>query len=84
MLIDEPLRGLDDAGIGTMLSFLRAQAARGAAVLVVAPKIDELRACGDVFYRLRGGKVYPWSVSRPELLECEEEDGYEVPLRAGK
>lgn len=84
MLIDEPLRGLDDAGIETMLSFLRTRAARGAAVLVVAPKIDELRSCGDVFYRLREGKVYPWSVSRPELLACEESDGYGVPLRAGQ
>lgn len=84
MLIDEPLRGLDDAGIATMLSFLRTQAARGAAVLIVAPKLDELRACGDAFYRLRGGRVHPWSVSRGELLACEESDGYELPLRAAK
>jgi oleandomycin transport system ATP-binding protein len=61
MLIDEPLRGLDEAGIQTMLCFLAAQARRGGAVLVVAPKLDELRAHGDVLYRLREGVVLPWS-----------------------
>lgn len=61
MLIDEPLRGLDQSGIETMLSFLAAQARRGGAVLVVAPKLDELRAYGDVLYRLREGVVLPRS-----------------------
>lgn len=61
MLIDEPLRGLDQDGIETMLSFLAAHARRGGAVLVVAPKLDELRAYGDVLYRLREGAVIPWS-----------------------
>jgi ABC-2 type transport system ATP-binding protein len=61
MLIDEPLRGLDEAGIATMLSFLRAQAARGAAVFIVAPKLDELQAHADEFYRLRDGRVHPWT-----------------------
>jgi ABC-type multidrug transport system ATPase subunit len=61
MLIDEPLRGLDEAGIATMLSFLRAQATRGAAVLVVAPKLDELQSHGDVLFRLEDGRVRAWS-----------------------
>jgi ABC-type multidrug transport system ATPase subunit len=61
MLIDEPLRGLDEAGIATMLSFLRAQATRGAAVLIVAPKLDELQAHADELYRLRDGGVHPWA-----------------------
>jgi ABC-2 type transport system ATP-binding protein len=61
MLIDEPLRGLDEAGIVTMLSFLRAQAARGAAVLIVAPKLDELQAHADALYRLRDGGVHTWA-----------------------
>jgi ABC-2 type transport system ATP-binding protein len=77
MLIDEPLRGLDDAGIETMLSFLTAQARRGAAVLVVAPKLDELRAHGDVFHRLRDGRVQPWS-------EGETAGEYEAVLGAAR
>lgn len=60
MLIDEPLRGLDEAGIATMLSFLSAQALRGAAVLIVAPKLDELGSCAQSLYRLRKGVVLPW------------------------
>jgi len=57
MLIDEPLRGLDEEGIATVISFLRAQAARGAAVLVVAPRLDELRPCADVLLQLEDGEV---------------------------
>jgi len=57
MLIDEPLRGLDGDGIDTMLSFLRVEAQRGAAVLVVAPKLDELQAHADVLLRLKDGEV---------------------------
>lgn len=60
MLIDEPLRGLDEAGIAAMISFLSAQALRGAAVLVVAPKLDELGASAQSLHRLREGMVLPW------------------------
>jgi ABC-2 type transport system ATP-binding protein len=61
MLIDEPLRGLDEEGIETMLSFLRARATRGAAVLVVAPKLDELQPHADVIYRLCDGQIHSWT-----------------------
>jgi len=61
MLIDEPLRGLDEAGIETMLSFLRGRAVHGAAILIVAPKLDELRGEADVLYRLRDGQIHPWT-----------------------
>jgi ABC-type multidrug transport system ATPase subunit len=74
MLIDEPLRGLDEAGIQTMLCFLAAQARRGGAVLVVAPKLDELRAHGDVLYRLREGLVLPWT---EHVGQSNEEDRFE-------
>src|ERR1700690_4411919 len=60
MLIDEPLRGLDEAGIEAMLSFLRSRATAGAAVLIVAPKLDELRAEADALYRLRDGQIRSW------------------------
>jgi ABC-type multidrug transport system ATPase subunit len=61
LLIDEPLRGLDETGIETMLSFLHGQAARGAAVLVVAPKLDELQVEADVLYRLKDGRIHAWT-----------------------
>jgi ABC-2 type transport system ATP-binding protein len=68
MLIDEPLRGLDEAGIATMLSFLRSQVRRGASVLIVAPKLDELQAHADVLYRLRDAEVHPWAEDGPDEL----------------
>jgi len=68
MLIDEPLRGLDEAGIETMLSFLRGRATRGAAVLIVAPKLDELRGEADALYRLRDGQIHPWAAPETDGL----------------
>jgi len=65
MLIDEPLRGLDEAGIETMLAFLRGRATRGAAILIVAPKLDELSAEADALYRLRDGQIHSWAASEP-------------------
>ena len=68
MLIDEPLRGLDEAGIETMLSFLRGRAVRGAAVLIVAPKLDELRAEADAIYCLRDGQIHSWAAPETDGL----------------
>ncbi len=67
LLIDEPLRGLDDAGIEMMLAFLRAEADRGAAVLAVAPKLDELQAAADVLYGLRDAEIGPWVEPEPTV-----------------
>jgi len=60
LLIDEPLRGLDDAGIAMINGFLRRRAQGGAAVLIATPKADELGAEADVMLRLRDGAVAPW------------------------
>jgi ABC-type multidrug transport system ATPase subunit len=60
LLIDEPLRGLDEAGVATTLAFLRRRAREGASVLVTAPKADELEAEADVLLRLEAGVVQPW------------------------
>jgi ABC-type multidrug transport system ATPase subunit len=62
LLIDEPLRGLDEAGIAAVLAFLRRRAAGGASVLVATPKADELEQEADVLLRLRDGVVHPWHV----------------------
>jgi ABC-type multidrug transport system ATPase subunit len=86
MLIDEPLRGLDEAGIATMISYLRAQARRGAAVLVVAPKLDELRSCAQSLHRLGEGTVLPWLESERGDAGQSDADRAEQPepMRAGR
>ena len=60
LLIDEPLRGLDDAGIARVLTFLRRRVRHGATVLVTAPRADEFAAEADLLLRLQGGVVHPW------------------------
>jgi ABC-type multidrug transport system ATPase subunit len=59
LLIDEPLRGLDDAGIAATLAFLRQRARGGATVLVVAPKADELAGEADALLALDDGVLAP-------------------------
>jgi ABC-type multidrug transport system ATPase subunit len=60
LLIDEPLRGLDDGGIAKINAFLRRRAQQGAAVLIATPKADELGAEADVMLRLGEGTIRPW------------------------
>ncbi len=59
LLVDEPLRGLDDAGITATLAFLRRRAHDGATVLVAAPKADELATEADAMLSLHDGVVDP-------------------------
>jgi ABC-type multidrug transport system ATPase subunit len=85
MLIDEPLRGLDQSGIETMLGFLAGQARRGGAVLVVAPKLDELQARADVLHRLRDGVIVPWSDEHQEQTDAHAgEHAFEGSRRAAQ
>jgi ABC-2 type transport system ATP-binding protein len=55
LLLDEPLRGLDDEGLEATLSLLQQRARSGCTVLVVAPLVTELLAVADSSYRLIGG-----------------------------
>jgi ABC-2 type transport system ATP-binding protein len=57
LLLDEPLRGLDDDGLEATLALLRSRARSGCTVLVVAPLVTELLAIADVSYRLAGGAM---------------------------
>jgi len=60
LLIDEPLRGLDDGGVALINAFLSRRARQGAAVLIATPRADELASAADVMLRLRAGTVRPW------------------------
>ena len=64
LLIDEPLRGLDEAGIVAVLAWLRRRARDGASVLVAAPKADELEQEADLLLRLVDGAVQPWHAAQ--------------------
>jgi ABC-type multidrug transport system ATPase subunit len=57
LLIDEPMRGLDEAGIATVRALLRGKADAGATVVVAAPTTHELEGIVDVTYTLDGGRV---------------------------
>ena len=52
VLIDEPMRGLDDAGIGTVRALLRGAADKGVTIVVAAPTTDHIGDIADVTYVL--------------------------------
>lgn len=59
LLIDEPLRGLDEDGVERTMAFLKARADAGAAVLIVSPTIKELAGRNLSLFRLRDGMIRP-------------------------
>ncbi len=57
LLIDEPLRGLDEQGLEAATGFLRSRADAGATVLVVAPVAAELGPVADELMRIEAGRL---------------------------
>lgn len=57
LLLDEPLRGLDQGGVDCVLAFIARRAQDGTAVLVAAPLAAELRSVCDQVLELRAGRI---------------------------
>ena len=57
LLLDEPLRGLDQRGVDCVLGFIARQAGRGTTVLVAAPLVQDLRDVADQILELRAGRL---------------------------
>jgi ABC-2 type transport system ATP-binding protein len=57
LLLDEPLNGLDPAGVHWMRSLIRAQAARGRAVLVSSHLISEMELTADRLIVVSQGRL---------------------------
>ncbi len=59
MLVDEPLRGLDELGVDQALRFISRRLALGASALVVAPTVSEFRDQEFPLFRLLDGAIVP-------------------------
>lgn len=57
LLLDEPLRGLDQRGVDCVLAFIARQAERGTTVLVATPLVHELQGVADQWLELRAGHL---------------------------
>lgn len=57
LLLDEPTTGLDASGVAQLRAVIRAEAARGAVVLVVTHDLAFARDSGDVHLELERGRV---------------------------
>lgn len=67
LLLDEPLRGLDQSGVDCVLSFIARSSERGSTLLIAAPLVQELREVADQMLELRSGRLV-----RPSLAVAEE------------
>ena len=56
-LLDEPLRGLDETGVATVLEFVRARAAEGRSLLIVAPTVEHFAGLDADWLRLEEGRL---------------------------
>lgn len=59
LLIDEPLRGLDQPSIELVLTALQSRVERGATVLTAAPRLDELANASSQSFELSDGRISP-------------------------
>lgn len=69
LLLDEPMRGLDEDGVDRVRSFLLRRSERGTTTLVVAPTLTEFDGLPALWLQLEGGKVtdlYEHSRGRPK------------------
>lgn len=57
LLVDEPLRGLDEQATHLVLDALRKRATAGATILTAAPRLDELEHAADWTVRLTSGRI---------------------------
>jgi ABC-type multidrug transport system ATPase subunit len=59
LLIDEPLRGLDDDGVERAMAFVKSRIDTGAAALIVSPTVREFAGKNLSLFRLRDGLITP-------------------------
>ena len=59
LLIDEPLRGLDEDGVERALAFVKRRTDTGGAALIVAPTVREFAGANLSLFRLRNGQITP-------------------------
>lgn len=69
LLLDEPTTGLDRTGVSTLLEVVRAEARRGAVVIVVTHDEAFAKEVGDEHLVLEGGKVK--EATAGVRLECD-------------
>ncbi|HEX9713098.1 MAG TPA: ABC transporter ATP-binding protein [Actinomycetota bacterium] len=57
LLLDEPMRGLDEEGVARVRALLRARTEAGGTVLIAAPTMDGIEGLGDDVIELRQGAI---------------------------
>ncbi len=63
LLLDEPFRGLDQAGLTATLNLVQYFRSTGVTTLIAAPVIDDVLSIADSTYRISGSQVEPFQGS---------------------
>jgi ABC-type multidrug transport system ATPase subunit len=59
ILLDEPFRGIDEEGLGSILGLVKERVDQGATALIVAPLADAILPSADATYMIAGGVIRP-------------------------
>ena len=59
ILLDEPFRGIDEEGLGSILGLVKERVAAGATALIVAPLVDAIIPAADATCIISGGVIQP-------------------------
>jgi ABC-2 type transport system ATP-binding protein len=66
LILDEPLRGLDEEGLQALLAIVTERAAKGMTIVIVAPVIDPILPLADASYRIEAGRLDVLTQGRSE------------------
>ncbi|PSN19077.1 energy-coupling factor ABC transporter ATP-binding protein [filamentous cyanobacterium CCP5] len=62
LLLDEPFRFLDQAGVHQLLDLIQRRTRQGQGVLVIEHRLELLKPVCDRAYRLASGRLFPWDL----------------------
>lgn len=79
ILLDEPFRGIDEEGLGSILTLVKERVAEGATALIVAPLVDAILPAADATYIISGGVIRPTDGNSAVGGVGTEEDGIAGP-----
>jgi ABC-type multidrug transport system ATPase subunit len=71
LLLDEPFRGLDEAGLQALCHLVAEQVKGGLTALIVAPLIQAVLPMADATYRIADGSLHPTPRARPTPSPAE-------------
>jgi ABC-type multidrug transport system ATPase subunit len=75
ILLDEPFRGIDEEGLGSILGLVKERVAKGVTALIVAPLVDAILPAADATYIISGGVIRSTDGKAAVADRTDDDDG---------